>query len=128
MLISARALRKPVLFQDRRVALTGGSRLGVRATRPKPDWVGRVVLAALARMLPGHLRLHRIVTPATLRIQGELAGLGYWVGAGTIRRILAVGGLGPALVACAGDEDVIEVVAVVLLLVSGGSGVLGPQL
>jgi hypothetical protein len=37
-----------------------------RVPRPGPDWADRAVLAALARLLPGHLRFHWIVTPGTL--------------------------------------------------------------
>ena len=34
--------------------------------RPKPDWADWAMIAALTRLLPRRLRLHRIVTPGTL--------------------------------------------------------------
>ena len=34
--------------------------------RPKLDWADRAILAALARLLPGPLRMNRLVTPDTL--------------------------------------------------------------
>ena len=37
-----------------------------QVTRPKLDWADRAVMAALAWLLPGRLRLCQIVTPGTL--------------------------------------------------------------
>ena len=36
-----------------------------QAGRPRPDWADRAVICALAQLVPGRLRLHRIVTPGT---------------------------------------------------------------
>ncbi|MFI7106045.1 hypothetical protein ACIBK9_07040 [Nonomuraea sp. NPDC050227] len=37
-----------------------------QVVQPRPDWADRALLAKLARLLPGRLRLYRIVTPGML--------------------------------------------------------------
>ena len=37
-----------------------------QVARPRPDWAGRAILAALARQLPAMLRARRLVTPGTV--------------------------------------------------------------
>src|SRR4051812_6502762 len=34
--------------------------------RPRLDWADRAILATLTRLLPGRLRMHRLVTPGTV--------------------------------------------------------------
>ena len=40
----------------------------LRRTKPRPrlDWADRAVMATLIRLLPGNLRVHRLVTPGTV--------------------------------------------------------------
>ena len=41
-------------------------RAAPHSSAARPDWADRAVLAALIRLLPGTLRIHRLVTPGTV--------------------------------------------------------------
>jgi putative transposase len=45
-----------------------------QVARPRPDHADRAVIAAMAGLLPGRLRRHRIVTPGTLPSRWALGG------------------------------------------------------
>jgi hypothetical protein len=87
----------------------------LRRTNPRLrlDWADRAVLAALIRLLPARLRIHRLITPGTvLRWHRRLITrkwtypnrigrlpvlkLGYRVSASTIRRVLKALRIPPA--------------------------------
>jgi putative transposase len=53
---------------------------GLRRQHPKPelDWAGRAVSAAVARLVPGSLRMSRMVTPGTLLGWHRRLVRGHW--------------------------------------------------
>lgn len=75
--------------------------LGRQVSRPQVSWAERALVAALVRRLPASSRVRMLVTPDTVlrwhrRVHGELAGLGYRLGAYTVWLILKRAGGDPA--------------------------------
>jgi hypothetical protein len=61
-------LARSAASKDAGLLVLGQEVAVLRRQNPKPklEWAGRAVLAALARLLPGSLRMSRLVTPDTL--------------------------------------------------------------
>jgi putative transposase len=57
-----------------------------QVARPRPDWADRAVLAGLAKLLPGHLRLDRVVTPGTVLAWHRRLVKRRWTCPGTLGR------------------------------------------